>query len=254
MAGRVKEVRVKAGDKIKLGQPVLVVEDDGRRRRRLRRPRPRRRRTASPPPAAEAPAAATARGKGPGEGDSPTDRSFKAGPGEGDGPTDRGKSQRRRAPADEPADRKDKVLAFAASRPTAAATDRGPLAPAAPVTAPAGARAGRRSRPGPRHRAGRPHQPGRRQDLHQQVMSSLGGGGQASVATLSGGSVALPDFSKWGAVERKPLTGIRRKTAEHLSHAWNAIPHVTQHDQADITELERCARSSGPRSRRPAAS
>ena len=72
----------------------------------------------------------------------------------------------------------------------------------------------------------------------KHVMSSLGGGGQASVATLSGGSVALPDFSKWGAVERKPMSGIRRKTAEHLSHAWNAIPHVTQFDKADITQLE----------------
>jgi pyruvate dehydrogenase E2 component (dihydrolipoamide acetyltransferase) len=50
--------------------------------------------------------------------------------------------------------------------------------------------------------------------------------------------VALPDFSKWGAIERKAMSGIRRKTAEHLSHAWNAIPHVTQFDRADITQLE----------------
>ena len=49
---------------------------------------------------------------------------------------------------------------------------------------------------------------------------------------------ALPDFAKWGEIERKPMTGIRRKTAEHLSHAWNAIPHVTQFDKADITALE----------------
>src|SRR5262249_38097230 len=48
----------------------------------------------------------------------------------------------------------------------------------------------------------------------------------------------LPDFSKWGEVERKPMSNIRRKTAEHLSHAWNVIPHVTQHDRADITALE----------------
>jgi hypothetical protein len=34
------------------------------------------------------------------------------------------------------------------------------------------------------------------------------------------------------------MSNIRRKTAEHLSHAWNAIPHVTQHDKADITDLE----------------
>jgi len=34
------------------------------------------------------------------------------------------------------------------------------------------------------------------------------------------------------------MSGIRRKTAEHLSHAWNTIPHVTQFDKADITGLE----------------
>ena len=48
---------------------------------------------------------------------------------------------------------------------------------------------------------------------------------------------ALPDFSKWGDIEVKPMSNIRRKTAEHLSVAWQA-PHVTQHDLADITELE----------------
>ena len=34
------------------------------------------------------------------------------------------------------------------------------------------------------------------------------------------------------------MSGIRRKTAEHLTHAWNTIPHVTQFDKADITLLE----------------
>ncbi len=48
----------------------------------------------------------------------------------------------------------------------------------------------------------------------------------------------LPDFSKWGKVERVSIRGVRRKTAEHLWQAWNTIPHVTQQDKADITELE----------------
>ncbi len=52
-------------------------------------------------------------------------------------------------------------------------------------------------------------------------------------------NIALPDFSKYGIVERKPMNNIRRKTAEHLSFAWNTIPHVTQFDKADITELEK---------------
>lgn len=48
----------------------------------------------------------------------------------------------------------------------------------------------------------------------------------------------LPDFTKWGDVERKQMSNIRRKTAEHLSYAWGSIPHVTQFDKADITKLE----------------
>ncbi|MBN1300608.1 MAG: dihydrolipoyllysine-residue acetyltransferase [Melioribacteraceae bacterium] len=50
---------------------------------------------------------------------------------------------------------------------------------------------------------------------------------------------SLPDFSKYGEVEIKQMTNIRRKTAEHLSYAWSTIPHVTQFDKADITELEK---------------
>ena len=51
--------------------------------------------------------------------------------------------------------------------------------------------------------------------------------------------VVLPDFSKWGSIEKETMRSIRRKTAEHLSQAWNIIPHVTQNDRADITELEK---------------
>ncbi|RMG46341.1 MAG: hypothetical protein D6723_17235, partial [Acidobacteria bacterium] len=49
----------------------------------------------------------------------------------------------------------------------------------------------------------------------------------------------LPDFSRWGEIERRPLSNIRRVTAENMSRAWTLIPHVTHHDKADITELER---------------
>lgn len=48
----------------------------------------------------------------------------------------------------------------------------------------------------------------------------------------------LPDFTKFGDVETKAMSNIRQKTAEHLSYAWHTIPHVTQFDKADITQLE----------------
>jgi pyruvate dehydrogenase E2 component (dihydrolipoamide acetyltransferase) len=50
-------------------------------------------------------------------------------------------------------------------------------------------------------------------------------------------TLPLPDFEKWGAIEREPMSKVRRKTAEHMGQAWT-IPHVTQLDQADISELE----------------
>lgn len=57
----------------------------------------------------------------------------------------------------------------------------------------------------------------------------------------------LPDFGKWGKIERVSIRGVRRKTAEHLAEAWNTIPHVTQHDRADITELEQLRARFAPK-------
>jgi pyruvate dehydrogenase E2 component (dihydrolipoamide acetyltransferase) len=48
----------------------------------------------------------------------------------------------------------------------------------------------------------------------------------------------LPDFTEWGLVSEQPLKAVRRVTAEHMSLCWRLIPHVTQHDEADITDLE----------------
>jgi len=57
----------------------------------------------------------------------------------------------------------------------------------------------------------------------------------------------LPDFAQWGKIERVSIRGVRRRTAEHLSEAWNTIPHVTHHDRADITELEQLRARFAPR-------
>jgi pyruvate dehydrogenase E2 component (dihydrolipoamide acetyltransferase) len=55
----------------------------------------------------------------------------------------------------------------------------------------------------------------------------------------AGSGAALPDFSRWGEIERKAMSGIRRKTAEHVHEAWTSIPHVTQFGDADVTDLEK---------------
>jgi pyruvate dehydrogenase E2 component (dihydrolipoamide acetyltransferase) len=59
--------------------------------------------------------------------------------------------------------------------------------------------------------------------------------------------VKLPDFSRWGKIEKVSLRGIRRKTAEHLAVAWNVIPHVTQFDKADVSELEELRKRFAPK-------
>jgi pyruvate dehydrogenase E2 component (dihydrolipoamide acetyltransferase) len=71
-----------------------------------------------------------------------------------------------------------------------------------------------------------------------------GAGGGAPAGTSA--QQPMPDFSKWGEIERKPISNVRRKTAEHLGHAWNVIPHVTQHDRADITALEELRKKYSP--------
>jgi pyruvate dehydrogenase E2 component (dihydrolipoamide acetyltransferase) len=60
--------------------------------------------------------------------------------------------------------------------------------------------------------------------------------GEAPALTIP--SSMLPDFSKWGPVERIPFRSIRRATAKQMVIAWSQIPHVTSQDQVDITKLE----------------
>jgi pyruvate dehydrogenase E2 component (dihydrolipoamide acetyltransferase) len=57
----------------------------------------------------------------------------------------------------------------------------------------------------------------------------------------------LPDFSRWGPVEREPLSKVRRITAQNMTRAWTTIPHVTHFDRADVTRLEAFRRQAAPR-------
>ena len=60
----------------------------------------------------------------------------------------------------------------------------------------------------------------------------------AGAAAVGAPLPPLPDFARWGAVERKKMSVIRAKTAEHMTLSWSQVPHVTIYDKADITELE----------------
>ena len=78
--------------------------------------------------------------------------------------------------------------------------------------------------------------------LNNQIQQ---GGVVAGGAVLGIARETLPDFTKWGEIDRQPMSNVRRKTAEHLSYAWASVPHVTQFDKADITELENLRKMFG---------
>ncbi|WP_028007308.1 dihydrolipoyllysine-residue acetyltransferase [Solimonas flava] len=64
-----------------------------------------------------------------------------------------------------------------------------------------------------------------------------------AAAPAAAGGAGIPpipaiDFAQFGAIETRPLARIRKLSAAHLHRAWLNIPHVTQTDEADITELE----------------
>jgi len=71
-------------------------------------------------------------------------------------------------------------------------------------------------------------------ELNQKIQK-----GKIQTDSVSLNKEPLPDFTRFGEIERMPMNNVRRKTAEHLSYAWSTVPHVTQFDKADITELEK---------------
>jgi pyruvate dehydrogenase E2 component (dihydrolipoamide acetyltransferase) len=78
------------------------------------------------------------------------------------------------------------------------------------------------------------------QQITQKSRSSSGyGGGRGGGG---GGLDLLPwpkvDFTKFGPIETKPLSKIKKISGQNLSRNWVMIPHVTYHEEADITELE----------------
>ena len=90
-----------------------------------------------------------------------------------------------------------------------------------------------------------------RADVQSFIKRALAGGGPAGVAAGggAGGLQLIPwpqvDFSKFGAVQREPRTRINKLSAANLARNWAMIPHVTQFDEADITEMEAFRKTLG---------
>nr|WP_182532485.1 dihydrolipoyllysine-residue acetyltransferase [Dokdonella fugitiva] len=84
-----------------------------------------------------------------------------------------------------------------------------------------------------------------KEDVQNYVKAALAGGAPrtaASTGTGGGGLNLLPwpqvDFAKFGEIETKALSKIKKISGANLARNWVMIPHVTQHDDADVTELE----------------
>ena len=236
VAGVIKDLKVKAGDKVTVGQLILTVDEAGGE------------------PAAGAAGGEAAEPSAPGqdkqdEAPAPKQKKDKA------ASPEKAPARQGGAP-EEPAAARHEDLAGAepppgeeadvtpskvvdigrgqAGRPAAGAPlpGGGGLVPAAPSTRRTARELGiditavEGSGPGGRISV---------DDVKAHARSVLTGGGGLSARPAAG---PLPDFSQWGPVEVQPMRNIRRVTAERLSAAWAAVAHVTQCDKADITELD----------------
>lgn len=90
-----------------------------------------------------------------------------------------------------------------------------------------------------------------KEDVQQYVKGELARPRGAVAGGLGFELPPLPqvDFAKFGAVETRPLSRIRKLSAANLHRNWVSIPHVTQHDEADITELEAFRKSQAEEAR-----
>jgi pyruvate dehydrogenase E2 component (dihydrolipoamide acetyltransferase) len=97
-------------------------------------------------------------------------------------------------------------------------------------------------------------------DVRAYVKSILSGQATAprTAGATGGGLNLLPwptiDFSKFGEIETKPLSKIKKISGANLARNWAMIPHVTQHDEADVTELEALRVQLNKENERPASS
>ena len=204
-SGTVKDVRVKIGDKVSEGSPLLTLDGEAKEAAPAKAPAPAASAPAPAPKAAPAPAAA--------------------------------------APA-----------------PAPAAAPAAPPSPApAPAAVPDDSRAMAHASPGVRRfarelgveitsvKGSGPKSRILKEDIQNFVKSALAGGAVATTgaATAGGGAAiaGLPawpkvDFAKFGPIETKALTRIQKISGPALARNWVMIPHVTQFDEADITDLE----------------
>jgi pyruvate dehydrogenase E2 component (dihydrolipoamide acetyltransferase) len=233
-AGRIEKILVKPGQTVKLGQSLLTIDESG----------------AASGAAGEAPAQPAAKPATPRQKAEPSNAAPSA-------PPPPAPSSKPSAPAPAPqAAQPAAAAAKPATPPAAPATT--PPAPSATGEQPHVSGDGHDSAPVPAGPATRRLARELGVDLHR--VSGTGPGGrittddvQSFVRSLTtgravqtgppGGGVTLPPFDRFGAIERVAINKLGRVSAANLTIAWQTVPHVTQHELADVTELEEARQS-----------
>ncbi|MGZ5085219.1 MAG: biotin/lipoyl-containing protein, partial [Usitatibacter sp.] len=212
-AGTVKDVLVKVGDKVSEGVAILTLESAGAA------------------PAASMPAPAQA---------APTPAAAKAAP---------AAAPPAKPPAPAPAAAAPSAPPSPAPAPAvaAAAQPEAPAASGTPAHASPGVRRFARELGVDVARVAGSGPKGRilKEDIQSFVKGALAGGAAPSAGAAGGGlaDLGLPpwpkvDFAKFGPIETKPLTRIQKIAGPGLHRNWVSIPHVTNCEDADITDLE----------------
>lgn len=242
MAGTVKDIRVKPGDTVKPGDAVMSVDSGDAEKapdkatesegEAPKKKTPKKKAEEKPPEPEESADAAEAE-----EADEADEAEEADEAGEQDAPEEPSEREKKRAPVVDIRERQSP--AAAASTSGAAPVPSTASAPASPsvrrIAREIGVDIGQVTGTGAGGRISEADVKG----FAKQILSGLGGGALTPTPSRPGATTpALPDFAKWGEVERKPMSGVRRKTSEHLTNAWTMIPHVTQFDKADMTVLE----------------
>jgi pyruvate dehydrogenase E2 component (dihydrolipoamide acetyltransferase) len=245
VAGTVQELRIKEGDKVKVGQVVLTLDAGGGEKAQPKAAKPpaakeEAKPKAQPPGAAEE---GGLRQKAVPRRDAPVESGRRVDPDAGR--ADQPEAQQAEVAAKPKRGEVVDISRGARPAPSAATSSESAPAGAAPEAAPAAPSVRRLARDlgvdihnvagsGPEGRISV-------EDVQAHVRGVMGGseaGDGSAAGEVAAGAATLPDFSRWGEVDRKAMSNIRRKTAAHLSQAWRSIAHVTQHDKADITALE----------------
>jgi pyruvate dehydrogenase E2 component (dihydrolipoamide acetyltransferase) len=205
-AGVVKEVKVKLGDKVNVGDLIAVVEGSAAADSPSPQPSPQRGEGVTPSAAASSPSPATA-GEGRGEGASRTSPTAALPPHEPGAPTGH-------LPHASPSVRK---FARELGVPLEEVKGTGPKGRITVEDVQSFTRAIMKG------------------EASTKAAASGAGGGGAALGLLPWPKV---DFEKFGPIERRDLTRIKKISGANLHRNWVMIPHVSNHDDADITELE----------------